>query len=339
MASSGAGGGFAGAGGGASAGGMATAGGAAGGATAGGSAGGTSTRVGCAGMTFTEPLPTTANLGGLTYSSPMAQSYLISALQLRYPHGRVIVEGGLANPISPAQSNCVTSFLRDTSTAQAVLRQASTVVHECGHFLDLGTSRSGNSNYVISPDITRACPRGDTTSRGGNTFARSLITMDAFGPMRAPCMNSSSTNCDFYATIYLDGSPTNATFESGDQGFNSLLEEMNQYVNSLASALAFRDSFQNTRVSERDGILTFMWYLERYLLLARTSYPQAYAHLSQTACWREAILSIWDRGWFYLQASAPFASNLGISDAQLRTLVETPTLLAEIDRLRMLHCP
>lgn len=304
-------------------------------ATAGGSAG----RVGCNGMSYAEALPTTANLGGLAFSSAMAQSYLISALELRYPFGKSVVEGGLANPISPQQSNCVTAFIRDTSTATAVLRQASTVVHECGHFWDLGTSRGSSSNYVIAPGLTRACNRGDTTTRGGSTFARSLIKSDAFYSMRPACMNMSSANCDFYADIYLDGSPTNATFESGDQGFNSLLEEANQYVNSLASALAFRDSFQNTRVSERDGILTFMWYLERYLLLARTSYPQAYATLSQDACWREAILSVWDRGWFYLQATAPFASNLGISDARLRTLVETPSLLAEVDALRRLQCP
>jgi hypothetical protein len=277
--------------------------------------------------------------GGLAYSAAAAQSYLLSALELRYPFGKSVVEGGLANPLSPSQSSCVRAFLRDTSTATAVLRQASTVVHECGHFWDLGTSQGGRSNYVLAPGLTRACSRGDTTARGGATFARSLIKADAFGPMRAPCVTMSSSGCDFYAAVYLDGSPTNATFESGDQGFNSLLEEANQYVNSLASALAFRDSFQNTRVSERDGILTFLWYLERYLLLARTTYPEAYATLSQDPCWREAILSVWDRAWFYLQATAPFASNLGISDARLRTLVETPTLLAEVDALRALQCP
>ena len=301
--------------------------------------GGAPGRVGCAGAAWVEPLPTTTSLGGLAYSAAAAQSYLLSALELRYPFGKSVVEGGLANPLSPSQSSCVRAFLRDTSTATAVLRQASTVVHECGHFWDLGTSQGGRSNYVLAPGLTRACSRGDTTARGGATFARSLIKADAFGPMRAPCVTMSSSGCDFYAAVYLDGSPTNATFESGDQGFNSLLEEANQYVNSLASALAFRDSFQNTRVSERDGILTFLWYLERYLLLARTTYPEAYATLSQDPCWREAILSVWDRAWFYLQATAPFASNLGISDARLRTLVETPTLLAEVDALRALQCP
>ncbi|MBL8918444.1 MAG: hypothetical protein JNJ54_06255 [Myxococcaceae bacterium] len=324
--------------GGASAGG-ASGGGAAGGSIGGGAAGGAS-RVGCAGMQYSEPLPTTSSLGGLVYTPAMAQQYLLSALQLRYPHGEAVVRGGLANPISPQQPNCVTAFLGDTSSGPAVLRQASTVVHECGHFWDLGTSRGASSAYVIAPNLQRTCANGDTTTRGGRTFARSLIKGDAWYAMRPACMNMSSSTCDFYADVYLDGSPTNGTFESGDQGFNSLLEEANQYVNSLASALAFRDAFSGgSRVSERDGILTFMWYLERYLAMARLQYPTAYATLTQDACWREAILSVWDRGWFYLQATNAYASTLGINDARLRTLVETPSLLAEIDSVRGLHCP
>ncbi|MDP3505001.1 MAG: hypothetical protein Q8S33_31980 [Myxococcales bacterium] len=327
-----------GAGGGASAGGSAAGGAAGGGASGGGTAGGTATRVGCFGAQYSEPLPTTASLGGLTYSPSMAQAYLISALDLRWAYGKELVEGGLANPISMAQPNCVTSFLRDTSSATAVLRQLSTVVHECGHFYDIGLSRGSSSAYVLAPGLQRTCASGDTTARGGRTFARSLIKSDTYYVMRPACVNMSSSSCDFYADVYLDGSPTNAAFESGDQGFNSLLEEANQYVNSIATALAVRDVYQSTRVSERDGILTFMWYLERYLQLARTTYPQAYATLTQDACWREAILTVWDRAWFYLQASAPYASNLGINDARLRTLVETPSLLTEIDSLRTLHC-
>ncbi len=269
----------------------------------------------------------------------MAQPYLLSALDLRWPHGKVIVEGGLANPISTTQPSCVTSFLRDTSSATAVLRQLSTIVHECGHFYDIGLSRGASAAYVLAPALQRTCANGETTARGGRTFARSLIKGDSYYAMRPACGNMSSSACDFYADTYLDGSPTNAAFESGDQGFSSLLEEANQYVNSIGTALAFREVYQSTRVSERDGILTFMWYLERYLQLARTTYPQAYATLSQDACWREAILTVWDRGWFYLQASAPWAQNLGINDARLRTLVETPSLLAEINSLRTLHCP
>src|SRR5690606_17662807 len=115
---------------------------------------------------------------------------------------------------------------------------------------------------------------------------------------------------------YLDGNATDGTFESGDQGYNLLLEEAAQYVNSLATALAFEDQYERQRVSERDGILTFLWYIERYLAMARAEYPEAYALLSEDPCWRQATLTVWDRGWFYLAATAGNES-LGLDDAAI----------------------
>ena len=111
-----------------------------------------------------------------------------------------------------------------------------------------------------------------------------------------------------------------------------LFEEVVQYVNSLATGHAFQDQIQWS-VSERDGILTFLWYLERYLKMAREQYPAAYAHLSQTACWREGILNVWGRAWLYLKATEG-NGKLGISDAKIIGLVRTPELLDEIQRLR-----
>jgi len=82
-----------------------------------------------------------------------------------------------------------------------------------------------------------------------------------------------------------------------------VLEEATQYVNSLATALAFKDAFAGSKSSDRDGILTFLWYIERYHLMARTEIPSAYTLLSGDACWRQATLSVWDRAWFYLDAT------------------------------------
>ena len=47
---------------------------------------------------------------------------------------------------------------------------------------------------------------------------------------------------DNYANVYLDGDPDDDEFDGGDQGFNSLLEETLQYVNSLATGYAIRSS-------------------------------------------------------------------------------------------------
>ena len=228
--------------------------------------------------------------------------------------------------------NCLDAFLTNTSSAEAVLRSAATTVHECGHFYDLASSAASSaasSTYVIRPDLVFTCESGDTTSRGGKTFARSLIKQDAYAAKRRPCAKGGK-GCDSYASTYLDG-------QSGEQGYNFVLEEAAQYVNSLATALAFQEQYAGTRASERDGILTFLWYIERYLAMARADNPEAYELISEDACWRKLTLTIWDRGWFYEKATEGM-DTLGIDDAELATLVNEPALTAEIDALRKLEC-
>ena len=253
---------------------------------------------GCAQDEYDEALPTEASLSGISFSSATANDFLLEALDRRYPLGKAIVEGGLSSSLAETQGNCIDRFLRDKSSANAVLRQATTIVHECGHFYDLGEAKGGDAAFVIRPDLTFTCKSGDTTDRGGKTFARSLIKKDAHYAKRKACVSGAAQGCDMYAQIYLDGSATDATFDSGDQGYNSVLEEATQYVNSLATGLAFQDQYTGVKVTERDGILTFLWYIERYLAMARADYPEAYALISEDPCWRQATLSVWDRGWF-----------------------------------------
>jgi hypothetical protein len=286
-------------------------------------------RPGCGQNAYTEALPTTASLAGLQFSREKAAQYLLAALEKRYPIGKAIVEGGISSPLSGSLGSCVDVFLADKSSADRVLRHASTVVHECGHFYDLGKASGDAAAYVIRTDLTFTCKSGDTTSRGGKTFARSLITKDAHSGKRTPC-GGGAKGCDSYAQTYLTGS-------SGQQGYNSVLEEATQYVNSLATALAFQEQYVGSNASERDGILTFLWYIERYLAMARTDYPEAYKLISEDPCWRQATLSIWDRGWFYLRATKDVAC-LGLDDTSLEPLVNEPALLAEIDALRQLEC-
>lgn len=296
-------------------------------------------RLGCAQDAYTETVPTTASLGGLTFSSSDAEGYILDALELRYPVGKYLTEGGLASPLAASQGNCITRFLRDTSSAEAVLRQASTVVHECGHFYDIGEASSDPraAAYVITEETRFTCSSGDTTSRNGRTFARSLLKTDASYADRQACGGRSAQGCDMYADIYLDGDPTDSSFESGDQGYSFLLEEATQYVNSLATALAFEEAYAGRKVTERDGILTFLWYIGRYLRMARTDYPDAYELLSTDACWRQATLTVWDRGRFYL-AQTKGKSSLGIDDEALEALAFEASLTAEIDALRKLEC-
>ena len=267
-----------------------------------------------------------------SFDSNNVNGFIFDVLTKRFPLGRELVERGLEGG---AFGDCIGIFLRDRSSAEAVITQLSTIVHECAHALDSSLGTFSDNGYLLTQTITLTCADGDTVDRYGATFARSRIRNDGYQSQRAPCNGNYGGNCDSYADIYLDGDPDDSNFESGDQGFNLLIEEVLQYVNSLATGYAFNDFYRGSR-SERDGILTFLWYLERYLRMARVEYPNAYEHLTSDPCWRELILNIWGRAWLYLETTEGMR-QLGISDAELFTMATDPDLVEEIQRIREAH--
>ena len=284
----------------------------------------------CVDGQYDEPLPSPeADLDGLlaAYEPGDVKAWIASVLDARYPIGAYLVRGGLMHTDI---GDCVDIFLAPNDDPDAIIAQLSTLVHECGHFLDLGESTFTEATDVFNDEIRFACAEGDTTDRGGRTFARSRINGDAFAALRPACRGG--FDCDSYGGVYLDGDPDDEQFQGGDQGFSSLLEETVQYVNSLATGYAFADRFGGS-VSERDGILTFLWYLGRYLKLAREDYPDAYELLTGDTCWREAILTTWGRAFRYLELTAG-DDRLGIDDDAILALVRDPRILGEIQRVR-----
>jgi hypothetical protein len=268
-------------------------------------------------------------VSGYQSTNSASDAFVAAVTERRYPLGNRFVTTGRIGGQA-----CTAPFFSDRSSANAALSELSTLVHECGHSVDNSLSGFSNNTYVVSSSLELSCENGDTTDRGGMTFARSRIRTDTYQAGRAVCPNGQFQNCDFYATIYLNGNPDDAQFESGDQGFNLLFEELVQYVNSLATDYAIGDYLARTGrvVSDRDGLLTFMWYVERYLHMARLEYPTAYSLLT-TECWRDAILTVWGRAALYLEATERMRA-LGIDDDALLELVKTPELLDEIERLR-----
>ena len=162
------------------------------------------------------------------------------------------------------------------------------------------------------------------------TFARSAISTDAYAIEWRQCAPGETRGCDSYAGIYLSGS-------SGNQGLNMLVEELVQYIHGLATAYAVDGDrgpkFRNSASSERDGVLTFLWYTQRYLRLARVNHPKTHAKLLANSCWRGLLLDIWGQAWLYLTQTAN-KKSLGIDDEQLEPLVRNPELLSEIQGLR-----
>ena len=277
---------------------------------------------------YSEPLPDpSADISSAkaNYSESNVKSFFDTVLGKRYPVGKWIIDGGLEH----GQQDCVEPYLRNASTADGALQSLSTVVHECGHFFDLGVGGFSTATYKITKSTSFSCSGGDTTSRGGKTFARSKLTDDNYQSELPPCGGNAGRDCDSYADTYLIGN-------GSEQGFNSVLEETLQYVNSLATSYAIKDTYGRRSTSALDGILTFLWYVERYLRLARTEHPNAYNHLTETPCWRKAILTIWGRAWLMIEA-AESEDQLGINEQKLFDLVRTPELLEEIDRVRQAH--
>ena len=279
--------------------------------------------------------PVTADLSGLSWTGDVG-AYVDGFLERRYPVGAALVRGGRTN--TDFGQPCDELFAGSPSSADDMISRMGTIVHECGHLYDGELSTFSENSYVVTDTLTLRCERGDTTSRGGDTFARSRITGDEYAPLRPACPEGTSgADCDFYAGTYLDGDPDDGTFDGGDQGFNMLLEEAYQYVNSLATGWALLDQrapgFSNT---SKDGILTFLWYVERYLRMARLDYPAAYARLSGDPCWREAILTLWGRAWLYLEATEGL-NGLTIHGPAIEALVMDTALLEEIERIRAAH--
>lgn len=286
----------------------------------------------CTDGTYSESLPdVNAGIGDIAYTGNIG-TFVDEVLARRYPVGGQLVAGGRTN--TNFGQDCDILFAGSPSSADDVMGRLNTIVHECGHFYDFTLSSGGTSGYFITEALTLSCERGDTTDRGGDTFARSRINGDAYAALRPPCPDAS--DCDSYAPIYLDGDPDDQTFDGGDQGFNLLFEEAIQYVNSLATEWAIVDQMPaNQRTSARDGILTFLWWTERYLRMARLEYPDAYQRITNP-CWRNAILTMWGRAWLYLEATDGL-TPLGIEDAAILELVSDPELLGEIERLRELE--
>ena len=289
---------------------------------------------------YTEPLPNAnASLAAeyKNYKPANVMDFIYGVLGKRYPFGGMLVQGAIKN----AKQNCVDMFLPQSmrGSAQSVMSRMGVIVHECGHMYDIYPMSFSDTKYAIYGELEFKCKglRSSSTDTGSaspnSSFPRSLLKKDSFGAKRPPCeTGKGSHGCDKYAKIYLDGDPKNGKFESGDQGFNMLFEEVVQYVNSLVTGHAFKDKYAGAH-SDRDGILTFLWYLERYLHMARTQYPQVHATLKGDPCWRTVILTVWGRAWLHLKATEEFPV-LGLEDDKIIQLVRDPALLQEIAILR-----
>lgn len=292
--------------------------------------------------------PKTADISAemSSYDKSKYKQFIYGVLLKRYPFGHYLVKN--APPHSQTKEDCIDYFLKqgmskNLVSAPEMIKGLSTWVHECGHFF--AGLQFGKHKYPIKTGLELTCSgMGAADSKlpqykpmGFNSVPRSSIKSDKWSAKHPPCASPFDKGCDKYAYIYLGGDPDNGKFESGDQGFDLLMEEVVQYVNSLATSYAFEDKYQaGTKRSARDGILNFLWYLQRYLYLVRTKHAAVHKALLADACWRKLILNVWGRGWLYLEATKS-SLKLGMQDKKLEGLVTDPELMEEIQLVRKAH--
>ena len=281
----------------------------AGGASAGGSSAGGSdiggSSVGGSGSGYAEAVcDPLADLSGVAaaYSPSELRVALSGIATARYP---------IANDFLDAQTDqqLSTWFGGSASTFDDALDGFEVAVHEGSHIWGFENGTYSEHAYRIRDDLEIVTPELAN-------FPRSEILGIHADP-----------SADMYSDTYLTG-------QSGSQGFNSLLDEYNAYVHSLASKYCTRDALsQGMSTSARDGILTFMYYVELYLKLARTVHTDDYAEILADTDHVNLILTVWDRAEFWL-AVTNGTPSLGIDDDEISAWTYAPDNVAEIEALR-----
>lgn len=274
-----------------------------------------------------------------SYNENNYMAFIYGVLERRYPTGKSIIEQG-------GGQQAVDKWLWSTSSASSVLSSLGTVVHEIGHGIDQSNPENW---YFISVDadnnpfsFTVPGMHGEMTTSSSPMYSmeRSLVLADDQNYKRPPAQSDKiftseefgegPFGCDkMFAETYLNGDPTNSSFEGGDQGYNMLIEEYVQYINSLACAYYFQD--YNRPSSDRHAMLTWMWWNERYLRKIRNEHPDQYEYLFNNTEWLELILTLWGRAWLYLSTNFP---GMQPDSDYLQQLVQQQVMLSEIQRVR-----
>jgi hypothetical protein len=265
-----------------------------------------------------EKMPMRASITDLmgTFTVANRLPWVTQVLDRRLPLGALFVT--TATKTDPnGEGNCFgVSFDASATTAQKTLEGLNTVVHECGHMMDLSQDR-----FMIRLDLEYKCTLQSSSP------PRSIILQDEFD-----ALGPKGGGLDFVKDIYLK--PT-GTGNGGDQNFPLLFTEWNQYVNNLASGYAYWDYVKGRGSAE--GSRFFAWFVERYLRLVHTKYVAEYNKLANDMCWRQLILADWGRANRYWDQMK--AENVALSTTEgdkVDMLVSDPRLIAEIENLRVL---
>lgn len=256
---------------------------------------------------YHEPLTDRPSLDDLAggYTSARWYETLVEVLRRRYPTGHHIVTS-----LQDGKGKATTWTNGQTGTFMDLIGALEVAVHEMNHQLGFQEGfipTIGKRYFYEVRDDLRV------TVDVVPTYNRSEIAQYITGPLD-----------NQYKSVYLTG-------QSGQQGFFTLLDEFNAYTHSLFTGYGTYDLYPASRhVSNRDGLVTMMMYVEFYLRHARTKHAADYAALRASAETKDLVRLLWDRANFILDTTASIPS-LALKAEAVEAEMRKADMLGEVE--------
>ncbi|MEM6991903.1 MAG: hypothetical protein AAF721_15450 [Myxococcota bacterium] len=249
---------------------------------------------------YCEPYDPDANVDDLVaaYSAANWEQTVFDFLDRRWPAGSQLLQ-------DQQNDSYFGSFSNKSDFGMAFGDGLPTEAHEMTHGWDFGHATVSEFAYFVRGDLQFMVDKQEG-------FPRSQI----YGLVSG---NSTAQ----YADLYLTGT-------QGTYGFNDILDEGNCYIHDMATYGVTPEFMPWAGISGRDGAVAFMYFLELYLGVARTQYPQFYAEIKADPEYVELVQTQWLRMHFFL----PFLDEhpeLGINDAAIRDLMYQADNQGEIE--------
>ncbi len=233
-------------------------------------------------------------------SSPVGlRAAAIGVAARRYPIAVEVFE-----PLDDAQ---LAGWFAPAMGFSDVLRAFDVGVREAGRAWDSARSEVVRV-YRVRDDMVIA-------ARAIESFPRSEIIALHAAPGRDP-----------YVDSYLTG-------PAGGVGLDGVISDVVHFTHALAARYCTRDALaQGTRVPSRDDLLTVMYYLELYVMRARTAHPSVYGAMLADEAYRRLLRVAWLRADFWLDVTSR-SPELGVRDGEVAVWTYAPASLLEMARL------
>ncbi len=182
-------------------------------------------------------------------------------------------------------------------------------IHESVHMLDFERSTPGSQAFVLAEGEVLTAPRR-------RRFPRSEIL--TYIPR---------ADRDLYVGDYLTDP------EGSTQGLESLLLELNAYTQGAATDARIAGKFPpGFSLASRDGIVTFLIYVELYVRRAREAHPEQWLQMTRDPALLESMQRLWSRAEAVLSRSAGDV-RLGHNDRDLLRICYATENISEMERL------